>query len=756
MRCKLVILSLLLMISVRLSAQSLSKTKLEAKVDSVLSLMTLEEKIGQMVQYSASWDVTGPPTAGNENRLENLKRGLVGSMLNVTGVKATKEAQRLNMENSRLKIPLIFGYDVIHGYKTLFPIPLGESASWDLDIMERTARAAARESAAAGIGWTFAPMVDVSRDARWGRIMEGAGEDPFLVAKIGVARVKGFQTDDLTSPTAIAACAKHFAGYGFAEAGRDYNTVNLGMSELHNTILPPFKAAADAGVLTFMNSFNEIDGIPSTGNPYLQREILKEEWNYKGFIVSDWGSISEMIAHGVAENHKEAAYIALTAGSDMDMEGNAYETSIEDLIKEGRVSETLVDDAVKRILRVKFQLGLFDDPYKYCDAKAEKKELYSKENQQLSLEAGKKSIVLLKNENALLPIASKVKTIAVIGPLADDNDSPLGNWRGQGVSNSAVSVLEGIRRYAPKGTKVTYAKGADLSIGERSFLKHMTINETDTSGFGKAVETAKEADLVILVVGEDAFQTGEARSQTDIGFAGVQDELIKVVYKANSNVVMVLMNGRPMDISWSAANIPTILESWLLGSQHGNAVAEVLFGKYNPSGKLPVSFPRSVGQEPLYYNQKNTGRPGPIEDVTYSHYVDERRDALYPFGYGLSYTTFKYDNISLSASSFSEGEPLTVTVSVTNTGKLDGEEVVQLYLRDLVASTTRPIKELKGFEKVFIKAGETKKVIFTIDRELLSFYTRNKKWEAESGDFKVFVGGNSVDVLEASFKYKNE
>ncbi|GLB52795.1 glycosyl hydrolase [Neptunitalea chrysea] len=744
------------MISVRLSAQSLSKTKLEAKVDSVLSLMTLEEKIGQMVQYSASWDVTGPPTAGNENRLENLKRGLVGSMLNVTGVKATKEAQRLNMENSRLKIPLIFGYDVIHGYKTLFPIPLGESASWDLDIMERTARAAARESAAAGIGWTFAPMVDVSRDARWGRIMEGAGEDPFLVAKIGVARVKGFQTDDLTSPTAIAACAKHFAGYGFAEAGRDYNTVNLGMSELHNTILPPFKAAADAGVLTFMNSFNEIDGIPSTGNPYLQREILKEEWNYKGFIVSDWGSISEMIAHGVAENHKEAAYIALTAGSDMDMEGNAYETSIEDLIKEGRVSETLVDDAVKRILRVKFQLGLFDDPYKYCDAKAEKKELYSKENQQLSLEAGKKSIVLLKNENALLPIASKVKTIAVIGPLADDNDSPLGNWRGQGVSNSAVSVLEGIRRYAPKGTKVTYAKGADLSIGERSFLKHMTINETDTSGFGKAVETAKEADLVILVVGEDAFQTGEARSQTDIGFAGVQDELIKVVYKANSNVVMVLMNGRPMDISWSAANIPTILESWLLGSQHGNAVAEVLFGKYNPSGKLPVSFPRSVGQEPLYYNQKNTGRPGPIEDVTYSHYVDERRDALYPFGYGLSYTTFKYDNISLSASSFSEGEPLTVTVSVTNTGKLDGEEVVQLYLRDLVASTTRPIKELKGFEKVFIKAGETKKVIFTIDRELLSFYTRNKKWEAESGDFKVFVGGNSVDVLEASFKYKNE
>ncbi|GLB47683.1 beta-glucosidase BglX [Neptunitalea lumnitzerae] len=735
-------------------AQSPTDARLEAKVDSVVALMTLEEKIGQMVQYSASWDVTGPPTAGNEGRLDNLKKGLVGSMLNVTGVKSTKEAQRLNMENSRLKIPLLFGYDVIHGYKTMFPVPLGESASWDLDLMQQTAHVAAKESAASGIGWTFAPMIDVSRDARWGRIMEGAGEDPFLVSKIGVARIKGFQGEDLTATTAIAACAKHFAGYGFAEAGRDYNTVNIGMNELHNTILPPFKEAAKAGVLTFMNSFNEIDGVPSTGNPYLQRELLKNEWQYNGFIVSDWGSISEMIAHGVAENHKEAAYIALTAGSDMDMEGNAYETSLAELLAEGRIQEAMIDDAVKRIIRVKFQLGLFDDPYKYCDEKAEKKELYSKENQQVALEAGKKSIVLLKNEKGVLPIASTVKHIAVIGPLADDKDSPLGNWRAQAEANSAVSVLEGIKKYAPKGVKVTYAEGAKLTTGERSFLKHVTFNNDDTSGFEKAIKTAKEADLVILVVGEDAFQSGEGRSQTDIGFAGVQDELIEAVYKANKNVVIVLMNGRPMDISWSADHIPAIVESWLLGSQHGNAVAEVLFGKYNPSGKLPVSFPRNVGQEPLYYNQKSTGRPGEIPDVTYSHYVDSRRDALYPFGFGLSYTSFAYKNLSLSASSFSGDGNLEVSVTVTNAGKVAGEEVVQLYIRDLFASTTRPIKELKGFEKIHLNPGESKTVSFTIDKALISFYTRNKKWEAEPGAFKLFVGGNSVDLLETMFEYK--
>ncbi|SFU30424.1 beta-glucosidase [Pustulibacterium marinum] len=732
-----------------------SEIAIESKVDSVLSLMTLDEKVGQLVQYSASWDVTGPATGGNERKRENLKKGLVGSMLNVTGVKATREAQRLNMEHSRIKIPLLFGYDVIHGYKTMYPVPLGESASWDLDLMERTARAAARESAAAGIGWTFAPMVDVSRDARWGRIMEGAGEDPYLVSKIGVARVKGFQGTDYTNPTSIAACAKHFAGYGFAEAGRDYNTVNIGMNELNNTILPPFKAAADAGALTFMNSFNEIDGLPSTANPYLQRTLLKGAWNWKGLMVSDWGSISEMIPHGYAKDLKEAAYLAIQAGSDMDMEGNAYESSLAALVQEGRVDQELVDDAVRRVLRVKFQLGLFEDPYKYCDEEAEKTELYSKANQALALEAGKKSIVLLKNEGNVLPIQKSVKHIAVIGPLADDKDSPLGNWRAQAEANSAVSVLEGIKNYAGKGVKVTYAKGADLSTGDRSFLKHMTFNEDDTSGFADAVKKAKAADLVILVVGEDAFQSGEGRSQTDVGFAGVQDELIQKVYEANPNVVMVLMNGRPMDISWSAEHLPAIVDSWLLGAQHGNAVAEVLFGNYNPSGKLPVSFPRNVGQEPLYYNQKSTGRPSEIAEVTYSHYIDSRRDALYPFGFGLSYTTFTYSDVTLSADSFQKGGAITASVTVTNTGKVAGEEVVQLYVRDLFASLTRPIKELKGFQKIQLKAGESKTVSFTIDEELLTFYTAKQRWEAEPGDFKLMISGDSSGMPETLFTLKN-
>ncbi len=758
MKKNIITLLLLFVVITAAKAQLAGTTEenvLESRVDSVLSLMTLEEKVGQLVQYSASWDVTGPATGGNERKRENLKKGLVGSMLNVTGVKATREAQRLNMENSRLKIPLLFGYDVIHGYKTMYPVPLGESASWDLDLMERTARAAARESAASGIGWTFAPMVDVSRDARWGRIMEGAGEDPYLVSKIGVARVKGFQGNDFINPTSIAACAKHFAGYGFAEAGRDYNTVNIGINELNNTILPPFKAAADAGALTFMNSFNEIDGVPSTGNPYLQRTLLKGSWDWKGFMVSDWGSIAEMIPHGYAKDLKEAAYLAIQAGSDMDMEGNAYESSLAELVQEGRVDLELVDDAVRRILRVKFQLGLFDNPYKYCDEKAEKKELYSKENQALALEAGKKSIVLLKNEGDLLPIQKSVKHIAVIGPLADDKDSPLGNWRAQAEPNSAVSVLEGIKKYAGKGVKVTYSKGADLSTGERSFLKHMTFNENDTSGFPDAIQKAKAADLVVLVVGEDAFQSGEGRSQTHIGFAGVQDELIQKVYEANSNVVMVLMNGRPIDISWSATHLPAIVDSWLLGSQHGNAVAEVLFGNYNPSGKLPVSFPRNVGQEPLYYNQKSTGRPAEIGEVTYSHYVDSPRDALYPFGFGLSYTTFKYSNVTLSASSFSKGETITASVTVTNTGKMAGEEVVQLYVRDLFGSFTRPIKELKGFQKIKLNAGESKIVSFTIDEELLAFYTANQTWEAEAGDFTLMIASDSAGMPEIQFTLKN-
>ncbi len=730
--------------------------EIERKVDSVLALMTLKEKVGQMNQYNGSWDVTGPPSNVNdEDKLEKLKNGEVGSMLNVVSVAKTREAQKIVMENTRLKIPLIIGYDVIHGFKTIFPIPLGESASWDLDIIKKSASIAASEASAAGIQWTFAPMIDVSRDARWGRIMEGSGEDPYLTAQIGVARVKGFQGDDLSKNNTVAACAKHFAGYGFVEAGREYNTVNIGEFELHNTILPPFKEAADAGIATFMNAFNEIDGIPATGHKILQRDILKKDWNWDGFIVSDWGSIGEMIAHGYAKDKKQAAEIAANAGSDMDMESHTYQAHLEELVKEGKVKESVIDDAVKRILRIKFRLGLFDDPYKYCNEEREKNEIYTKENQDFAREVAKKSIVLLKNETHLLPLNKSIKNIAVIGPLADDKDTPLGNWRAKGGRDSAVSLLEGIKNAVPKTTKITYAKGCDIvtdkKIGQ-TFLLPLHFNTTDKSGFQEAIKAAKNADVVILAIGEMALQTGEGRSQTNISFAGVQQELLEAIYKVNKNIVITLMNGRPMDISWSVQHVPAILECWHLGSQAGNAIADVLFGGYNPSGKLPVSFPHNVGQEPLYYNQKNTGRPFSEKHVTFSTYRDAPKTALYPFGYGLSYTTFAYKNLKLDKNKISKDGKIKVSVDVTNTGNRDGEEVVQLYIRDLVGSITRPIKELKGFEKIFLKSGETKTVTFTINSETLQFYTINKKWEVEPGNFDVWVGGDSNTRLQATFE----
>jgi len=756
-------LSITFIFSCSNNAQNISNSatddSIEQKVDSVLALMTLKEKVGQMNQYNGSWDVTGPASdISDKEKLERLKNGEVGSMLNVLSVKATREAQKLVMENSRLKIPLIIGYDVIHGYKTIFPVPLGESASWDLDIMKKSASIAASEASAAGINWTFAPMIDVSRDARWGRIMEGSGEDPFLTAKIGVARVQGFQGDDLSKNNTIAACAKHFAGYGFAEAGRDYNTVNVGEFELQNAILPPFKAVAEAGVATFMNSFNDIDGIPATGHKVLQRDVLKESWNWDGFIVSDWGSIGEMIAHGYVKDKKHSAEIAANAGSDMDMESYAYEGYLEELVNEGKVDAALIDDAVKRILRVKFRLGLFDDPYKYCNEEREKNEIYSEENQAFSREVAKKSIVLLKNENNILPLNKNTKTIAVIGPLADDKDTPLGNWRAKGGRSTAVSLLEGIKNSVPSSTKVLYAKGCDIvtdKVVGQTFLLPLHFNNTDTSGIQEAVNIAKEADVVILAIGEMALQTGEGRSQTQIGFAGVQQQLLEAVLKVNKNVVITLMNGRPMDISWASENVPSILECWQLGSQSGNAIADVLFGDYNPSGKLPVSFPHNVGQEPLYYNQKMTGRPYNETHVTFSGYRDAPKTALYPFGYGLSYTTFEYKNLVLDKNEISVDGEIKASVDVTNTGERDGEEVVQLYIRDLVGSITRPIKELKGFEKITLKKGETKTVTFSINSEILQFYTVNKKWEVEPGDFNIWVGGDSTAPLEGSFVVSN-
>tara|TARA_R110002096_G_scaffold435214_1_gene659761 strand:- start:103 stop:2433 length:2331 start_codon:yes stop_codon:yes gene_type:complete len=738
------------------SKSNLNKN-IETKVDSVLRLMHLNEKIGQLVQYSGKWNATGPSSSENDqHKLNKLRKGEVGSMLNVTSVASIRETQKIVMEHSRIKIPLIFGYDVIHGYKTIFPIPLGETASWDLDIIQKSAEIAAKEAAASGINWTFAPMVDVSRDARWGRIMEGAGEDPYLNSVVGVTRIKGFQGDDLSQTNTIAACAKHFAGYGFAEAGRDYNTVNIGENELHNTILPPFKAAAEAGVATFMNSFNDIDGIPATGHKVLQRDILKGEWSWNGFVVSDWGSISEMVAHGYAEDKKHAAEIAMNAGSDMDMESYAYEAHLEKLLNENKIDISQIDEAVKRILRIKFQLGLFDDPFKYCNEQREIDNVYTKEHLAISRNIAKKSIVLLKNENKLLPISKNVKSIAVIGPLADDKDSPLGNWRGKAAYNSAVSLLEGVRNAIGEKTKVHYGKGVDLTVptlepGKNQFLYPLKFNNTDKSGIAKAVAIAKKSEIVLLAIGENAYQTGEGRSQTNIGFLGLQNELLEAVYKVNKNIVIVLMNGRPLDLSHVSEIAPSILECWHLGSESGNAIADVLFGDYNPSGKLPVSFPHRVGQEPLYYNQKSTGRPYSNRHVTFSGYRDSPKSALYPFGFGLSYTTFSYGNLILDKTEITTSGELKVSVDVKNTGNRVGEEVVQLYIRDLVGSLVRPIKELKGFEKVMLKAGEVKTVSFIVNSKTLQFYTASKKWEVESGKFNIWVGGNSNAPLKETF-----
>ena len=737
------------------NSKILSSVKnVETKVDSVLALMTIQEKVGQLVQYNGSWDLTGPASnLDARQKEENLKNGLVGAMLNVLSVEATTEAQKLVMENSRLKIPLLFGYDVIHGYTTIFPVPLAETASWDMVAAEESARIAALESVAHGVNWTFSPMIDVSRDARWGRIMEGSGEDPYLTSLVAVAKIKGYQGKDLSHPHTIAATAKHFAGYGLAEAGRDYNTVHIGENELHNTVLPPFKAAAEAGVATFMNSFNDIDGIPATGHKVLQRDVLKGDWGYDGFIVSDWASISEMIDHGFARDKKHAAEIAINAGSDMDMEGGAYETSLVQLVGEGKVDEALIDDAVKRVLRVKFKMGLFEDPYRYSNAET-LKNISFEDHRKASREIAKKSIVLLKNENSLLPIRASVKNIAVIGPLANDKDSPIGNWRGQGEANSAVSVVEGIRNAVGKDVKVNYAKGADLGMGERSFLMPLKINKTDTSGFAEAVEVAKKAEVVVMVLGEDAFQSGEGRSQVNIGLAGVQQELLEEIYKVNKNIILVLINGRPMEIAWAAENLPAITVAWQLGTESGNAIADVLFGKYNPSGKLPVSFPRVVGQEPLYYNQKNTGRPSSDQHVTFSGYTDSPKDALYPFGFGLSYTTFEYGDLTISDEELTPEKPIEVSFSLSNSGEREGKEIVQLYIRDLVASTTRPVKELKGFVPVTLAPGESKTVTLKIDESMLRFYGANKTWESESGEFEVFIGGNSRDLKKASFSLK--
>tara|TARA_B110000240_G_scaffold192405_1_gene236508 strand:+ start:2826 stop:5108 length:2283 start_codon:yes stop_codon:yes gene_type:complete len=725
------------------------------KVDSLLNIMTLDEKIGQMNQYNGFWDATGPsPENGDAKyKYNNLKKGLVGSMLNVRGVREITALQKIAVEETRLGIPLIIGNDVIHGYKTLSPIPLAEAASWDLKEIENSARIAALESSAAGTNWTFAPMIDISRDARWGRVMEGAGEDPFLGSLIAAARVRGFQGNDLSKHNTIAATAKHFAAYGFSESGRDYNTVDISKNTLYNVVLPPFIAAVDAGVRTFMNGFNELDGVPATGNSFLQRDVLKEEWGFDGFVVSDWGSISEMIPHGYAKDGTHATEIAIKAGSDMDMESHLYVKKLKDLVESKKVDIKLVDDAVSRILRVKFELGLFDDPYRYLDADREKEIIYHPDNHRGVLEMAKKSIVLLKNENQLLPLKKSNQTIALIGALANDNNSPLGNWRTSSDNNTAVTVLEGMKVY-PKN-KLIYRKGADVNIndgGVVNFYEKVKINENDKSGFNAAKNAARNADVVVMVLGEDGFQSGEGRSRTEIDLPGVQQDLLEEIYKVNKNIVLVLMNGRPLNITWADKNIPSIVEAWQLGTQTGNAIAQVLYGDYNPSGKLPMTFPRSVGQIPIYYNYKNTGRPGPKNEVFWSAYNDEVNTPLYPFGYGLSYTTFEYSNIAIDNEILKKNNSINVSVELKNTGKFKGKEVVQLYIKDRYASVTRPVRELKGFEMIELNSNETKTVNFKISESLLRFYSANEEWESESGFFDVYIGTDSNANLSQSFE----
>ncbi|WMW78468.1 beta-glucosidase BglX [Flavobacterium sp. 20NA77.7] len=732
-----------------------ANTTIEFKVDSIVNIMTLDEKIGQLNQYNGFWDITGPlPKDGQAaQKYDHIKKGLVGSMLNVKGFKDVYALQKIAVEQTRLGIPLLFGFDVIHGYKTISPIPLAEAASWDLIAIKKSAQIAAEEAASVGINWTFAPMVDISRDARWGRVMEGAGEDSFLGSKIAEARVNGFQ-GDLKSTKNILACAKHFAGYGFAESGKDYNTVNVSNELLHNTILPPFKAALNAGVKTFMNSFNELNGIPATGNRYLQRDLLKGEWNFDGFVVSDWGSINEMIVHGYAKDSKHAAELAINAGSDVDMESYAYVENLKALIKEGKVREQTLNESVRRVLRVKYELGLFDNPYKYCNDSIEKVTLGKTEFQEGVLDIAKKSIVLLKNENNLLPLKKSGQKIALIGALASDKTSPLGSWRIAADENSAVSVLEGMKNYP--NNELKYAKGADVAIGRTEFMWETLINNVDTSGFSEAIENAKKADVVIMVLGEHGLQSGEGRSRADIGLPGVQQQLLEEVYKVNKNIVLVLTNGRPLAIPWAATHIPAIIETWHLGTQSGNAIAQVLYGDYNPSGKLPMTFPRNVGQVPIYYNYKNTGRPTMSEpdSVFWSHYIDEKNTPLFPFGFGLSYSNFEYSNITASKNILESNQFIEVSVMLKNNSSVPGREVVQLYTRDMIGSLTRPVKELKGFELIDLGPFESKRVTFKIDEKMLAFYTANNKWETEEGLFKVFIGGSSDAKLETEIYFK--
>lgn len=734
MKHKLIVLGAILALGVEVVFAQ-QKT-IDQRVESLLKQMTLQEKIGQLNQYTGDNQATGPITI-NPNKEAEIKGGLIGSMLNIVGTKYTRQYQELAMQ-SRLKIPLLFGQDVIHGYKTTFPIPLAEAASWDLEAIELSARIAAQEASASGIHWVFAPMVDISRDPRWGRVMEGAGEDTYLGSKIAFARVKGFQ-GNLGDTNSVMACVKHFVGYGAAVGGRDYNSVDMSDRMLWETYLPPFKAALDAGVATFMNSFNDLNGVPATGNKFLQRDILKGKWNFKGFVVSDWGSIGEMVNHGNVKDSKEAAQLAITAGSDMDMESNSYRYNLAQLVQEGKVDIALIDDAVKRILRKKFELGLFEDPYKYSNPKREDKELNNPMHRKIARDIAAKSIVLLKNEKQLLPLSKDVKKIAFIGPLVKEHKQNMGFWSVElpevDYDKYIVSQWEGLQNKVGKNTQLLYAKGCE-------------IEGDNKDGFAEAVTVANQADIVIVSIGERRDMSGEAKSRSSIRIPGVQEELVQALQATGKPVVVLINAGRPLVFNKIADTAPAILYTWWLGTEAGNAIADVLFGDYNPSAKLPMTFPRDEGQLPIYYNHFNTGRPAPNETTTnyVSAYIDLKNSPKYPFGYGLSYTTFQYSDLKVTKNKITDSEKVEISFNLTNTGKYAGDEVVQLYLRDRVGSVVRPIIELKDFKKIHLNAGETMNIQFVIDKEKLSFYNEKLEWTTEPGEFDLMIGSSSSDI----------
>jgi beta-glucosidase len=716
------------------------KPKAEFVAD-LMSKMTLEEKIYQTVQFTSDGTITGPKSG--ENFITRIQQGKVGSVLNATGAKETREIQRINLENSRLKIPLLFGHDVIHGYKTIFPLNLGMASSWDPKAVELAARIAATEAASGGVHWTFSPVVDIARDARWGRVSEGSGEDSYLGIQMAVANVKGFQGDDLSKTNTILACAKHFAAYGAVESGREYNTVDMSERVLRDTYLPAFKATVDAGVKTFMMAFNEISGVPSTGSKFLIRDVLKGEWKFDGVVVTDYTGINELVAHGFATDNKNAGELAMKAGVDMDMVGGTYMNYLKQSLDEGKVSLAQIDDACKRILDVKYDLGLFEDPYRYSDEIREKETIYKPEFLEASLEIAKKSLVLLKNNKNILPLKTNQK-IAFVGPLVSDEYNIIGSWAALGDrTRFATSVKEGVTNYLKNISNITFDQGVEIKSTKRDLMQ-------------KALENAKNADVIVAIMGERENMTGEAAAQTNIDLPGLQKEFLAELKKLGKPIVLVLLNGRPLTLTWESENMDAILEAWWPGTRGGDAIAQTLFGANNPNGKLPMSFPRNVGQLPLYYNHKNTGRPylglTDPEQKYKSQYVDVANSPLYPFGFGLSYTTFEYSYMKTSSDKIKFGEKLKISIDIKNTGNYDGQEIVQLYIRDLVGSVTRPVKELKGFEKITLKRGEAKTVSFEISSEDLKFYNIDMKNVAEAGSFEVFVGENSDTDRKASFE----